>query len=74
MQLLLSLKMGTIQFLCILEADKLRLAMQDRYIAKKKKDKEKHKAEKYWKYSTYGTVSKYPASVYVINSQKFCVS
>lgn len=72
MQLLLSLKMGTIQFLCILEADKLRLAMQDIY-SQRKKDKEKHKAENYWKYSTYGTVSKYPASVYVINSQKFCV-
>jgi len=52
MQLLLSLKMGTIQFLCILKADKLRLAMQDIYIARKKKDTEKHKAENYWKYST----------------------
>lgn len=36
--------------------------------------KDKHKAKNYWKYATYSTVSKYLASLYIINSQKFCVS
>lgn len=52
-----------------LEAD----TMEDRYIGREKKGKEKHKAADYWKYSTYDIVSKYSVSVYILNTHKFCV-